>query len=68
MGDAKDPVTGLSLANDPGQAPPSQEKSLNQAAGFHDAQAINLDNEVRPSIVPPGQGTSKKIDAEGKSN
>lgn len=67
MGDAKSPVTGLSVANDPGQAPPSKEESLSQAASFHDAQATNPSQEVRSNIVPPEQVQPKEIDAAGKS-
>lgn len=67
MGDAKDPVTGQSVANDPGQSPPSQEESLNQAASFHDAQAVNPSKEIRSSIVPPDQGSKNEVDAASKS-
>ena len=66
MGDAKDPVTGQSVANDPGQSPPTQVESLSQAASFHDAQAMNPSQEIRSSIVPPDQG-SKKVDAASQS-
>jgi len=51
MDAAKSPVTGQSLANDPGEAPPSTEESLKQAAAFHDAHAMNPQKEVRPNIV-----------------
>lgn len=67
MGDAKSPVTGQSVANDPGQSPPSQEDSLQQGAAFHDAQAVNPSQEIRSSIVPPGQGEKKEVDAASKS-
>lgn len=66
MGDAKDPVTGQSVANDPGQSPPTQIESLSQASSFHDAQAMNPSQEIRSSIVPPDQG-SKKVDAASQS-
>ncbi len=65
MGDAKDPVTGQSVANDPGQSPPSLEESLHQAGGFHDAHAINSAKEERPNIVPPG--VLKSMDTKSKS-
>ncbi len=65
MGDAKDPVTGQSVANDPGQSPPSQVESLIQAGGFHDAQAINPAKETRTNIVPPG--ASKSMDTKSES-
>ncbi len=58
MGDAKSPVTGQSVANDPGQTQPSRDESLQQASGFHDAHAINPGKEERPNIVPPGGSKS----------
>lgn len=66
MGDAKDPVTGQSVANDPGQSPPSQGESLQQAGAFHDAHAINPGKEERANIVPPGAPQS--MDTKSKSN
>ena len=65
MGEAKDPVTGQPVANDPGQSPPSQEESLHQAAGFHDAHAMNPGKEERPNIVPPG--ALKSMDTKSES-
>jgi hypothetical protein len=65
MGAAKDPVTGQSVANDPGQSPPSQEESLRQAGGFHDAHAMNPGKEERANIVPPG--ATKSMDAQDTS-
>lgn len=65
MGDAKSPVTGQSVANDPGQSPPSREESLHQASGFHDSHAMNPGKEDRPNIVPPG--TSKSMDTKSES-
>lgn len=49
MGEAKDPVTGQSVANDPGKSPPSQEESLRQAGEFHDGAG----EEKRANIVYP---------------
>jgi hypothetical protein len=66
MGDAKDPVTGQSVANDPGQSPPSQVDSLQQAGAFHDAHAINPGKEERANIVQPG--ASQSMDTKSKSN
>lgn len=66
MGEAKDPVTGQSVANDPGQSPPSQEESLRQAGEFHDAQAINPGKEKRSNIVYP-EGVKSSMDAQGAS-
>lgn len=65
MGAAKDPVTGQSVANDPGQSPPTQEESLQQAGAFHDAHAINPGKEERANIVPPG--ASKSMDTKSES-
>ena len=66
MGDAKDPVSGQSVANDPGQSPPSVEESLQQAGAFHDSHAMNPAKEERPNIVPPGG--SKSLDTKSESN
>ena len=51
MGEFKDPVLGMPTANDPGQRAPSHEEALKQAAGFHDAQAVNTAKEIRPNIL-----------------
>ena len=48
---AKSPVTGQSLANDPGQSSPSVEEAKAQASEFHDSQVIDPDKEVRPNVV-----------------
>ncbi len=54
MGAAKDPVTGQSVANDPGKSPPSQAESLRQAGEFHDgAGKENRANIVYPDAVQP---------------
>jgi hypothetical protein len=66
MGDAKSPVTGQSVANDPGQSPPSRDESLQQASGFHDSHAMNPGKEERPNIVPPG--ASKSMDTKSGSS
>lgn len=58
MGDAKSPVTGQSVANDPGQSQHSVTESLQQASGFHDSHAMNPGKEERPNIVPPGGSKS----------
>ena len=65
MGDAKDPVTGQSVANDPGQSPPSLKDSLQQAGEFHDSHSQNPGREERANIVPPGE--SKAMDTKSKS-
>ncbi|HBP90117.1 MAG TPA: hypothetical protein PKK23_11980 [Nitrospirales bacterium] len=51
MGNFKDPVLGVSTANDPGETQPSPQEALKQAAAFHDAHAINPMNEIRPNVV-----------------
>ncbi len=40
MHDAKDPVTGQSVANDAGQAPLSFKKSVEEAAAYHDRETV----------------------------
>lgn len=40
MGKAVDPVTGQSLANDPGQSNATGEKALTEAAAFDDAHVM----------------------------
>lgn len=67
MDDAKDPVVGQSLANDPGQSQPSRMESLEGAGQFHDAHSINTGQEVRPNIVPPDVKASKPMDTKSKS-
>ncbi len=66
MGDAKDPVIGQSVANDPGQSQPSHEESLQGAGQFHDTHFPG--KVVRPSIVPPDAKASKTLDTKSKSN
>ncbi|HNP61860.1 MAG TPA: hypothetical protein PKM72_13525 [Nitrospirales bacterium] len=58
MGNFKDPVLGIPTANDPGETPPSPQEGLKQAAAFHDAQAINPMNEIRPNVVHEEQKTA----------
>lgn len=65
MGDSKSPVTGQSLANDPGQSPPSQKESLLQASGFHDSDAMNLGKEMPKKMEMPG--ASKSIETKSES-
>ena len=65
MGATKDPVLGVPTANDPGRAAPPAELALEQAAMFHDAQAINPSKEYRPNVVyeeeKQGSGASTNI-------
>jgi hypothetical protein len=67
MGAAKDPVTGQSVANDPGQPVPTREEALRQAASFHDAHSTTPSKEIRGSIVPPQQEGSQDINAADKT-
>ena len=67
MGDAKDPVTGQSVANDPGQSQPTHMEALQGAGQFHDAHSINTGKEMRPNIVPPDAEASKSMDTKSKS-
>ena len=68
MGDAKDPVTGQSVANDPGQSQPSYRESLQGAGQFHDSHSINTGKERRPNIVPPDVEVSNSLDTKSKSD
>lgn len=67
MGDAKDPVVGMSLANDPGQSPPSHEESLQGAGQFHDSHSVNTGKEMRPNIVAPGDMKPKSMESQSES-
>jgi len=68
MSDAKDPVTGLSVANDPGQRAPTREESLHGAGQFHDSHSVNLGRENRPNIVPPNAGAAKSLESQSLSD
>ena len=67
MGDAKDPVTGQSVANDPGQSQPSHMESLEGAGQFHDSHSINSGREKRPNIIPPNVKGSTAMESQSKS-
>jgi hypothetical protein len=67
MGDAKDPVTGMSVANDPGRSAPSHKESLEGAGQFHDSHAVNSGKENRPSIVAPGDMKSKSMESQSET-
>ncbi len=67
MGDAKDPVTGMSVANDPGQNPPSYEESLQGAGQFHDSHSVNSSKEMRPNIVAPGDIKTQSMESQSTS-
>lgn len=59
MGAAKDPVVGMALANDPGQAPLSREQGLREAAAYHDKDAAQ-DVTTYPSLEFQGAGLLPK--------
>ncbi|RMH34706.1 MAG: hypothetical protein D6690_10140 [Nitrospirae bacterium] len=60
MHDARYPVTGLPLANDPGQAPLSVEQAIEQAARYHDEQVIQKTSQANPSLDYRGAGVLPK--------
>lgn len=62
-GKDKDPVTGQSLSNDPGQKNASGEKALQQAAAAEDGhirQNLRNPNDER-LLEKPGAGVSRKF-------
>jgi hypothetical protein len=63
MSKAVDPVTGQSLANDPGETNVFGEKAMSSAAVFDDAHATqNLTNpEDRRILEKPGAGLLPKV-------
>jgi hypothetical protein len=58
MGKATDPVTGQSLANDPGQGNATGEKALMEAAAFEDTHVMQSlsaspnEQEIRDKVSP----------------
>ena len=64
MGKAVDPVKGQSLANDPGQANATGEKSLIEAAAFDDThvkQNLSVDQNNQRLLEKPGAGLLPKV-------
>lgn len=64
MGKAVDPVTGQSLANDPGQANARNEESLTKAAIFDDArskQNLLFNQNDERLLEKPGAGLLPKV-------
>ena len=51
MGATEDPVMGVPTANDPGRSAPPAAVAIEQAAKFHDAQAVNPMKEYRPNVI-----------------
>ena len=64
MGKAVDPVSGQSLANDPGQTNATGEKSLAQAAAFDDVhvkQSLSINQNDQRLLEKPGAGLLPKV-------
>jgi hypothetical protein len=51
MDEAKSPVTGQPLANDPGRTVPTVEEARVQAAEFDNSQVLHPQKEKRPNII-----------------
>lgn len=70
MGKATDPVTGQSLANDPGQGNATGDKALIEAAAFDDTHVMQslsanpneqeIRSKVNPTAFPKKEHTEKK--------
>lgn len=60
MHDARDPVTGLPLANDPGRVPFSVDQAMEKAASYHDEQVIQQPSEATQSLDYQGAGVLPK--------
>ncbi len=64
MGKAVDPVTGQSLANDPGQTNATGESALANAAKFDDAhvkQTLSINEHDQRLLEKPGAGLLPKV-------
>ena len=69
MGKATDPVTGQSLANDPGQGNATGDTALMEAAAFKDRHVMQslsanpneeeIRNKVKPTASPKKEHTEK---------
>lgn len=65
MGKAVDPVTGQSLANDPGQSNAVGEKALHEAARFDDertVQELSVNRNDQRLLEKPGAGVLPKVE------
>jgi hypothetical protein len=65
MGKAVDPVTGQSLANDPGQANARNQEALTNAATFDDArskQNLLFNQNDERFLEKPGAGLLPKVE------
>lgn len=64
MGKAVDPVSGQSLANDPGQTNATGENSLAQASAFDDVhvqQNLSINQYDQRLLEKPGAGVLPKV-------
>lgn len=64
MGKAVDPVSGQTLANDPGQTNATGEKSLSQAAVFDDVhvqQKLSINQNDQRLLEKPGAGLLPRV-------
>lgn len=65
MGKAVDPVTGMPLANDPGQSNAVGEKALNKSATYDDAhvrQELQINRNDGRLLEKPGAGVLPKVE------
>jgi len=68
MGKATDPVTGQSLANDPGQGNATGDKALMEAAAFEDKHVMQSlsanpnEQEIRSDVNPTNSPKKEQIE------
>ena len=64
MGKAVDPVTGMPLANDPGQTNATGDRALQESAAVDDAhsmQKLSINEHDRRLLEKPGAGLLPKV-------
>jgi hypothetical protein len=64
MGKAIDPISGQSLANDPGQANAGGDSALTKAAAFDDnhvSQKLSINDHDQRVLEKPGAGILPKV-------
>lgn len=64
MGKAVDPITGMPLANDPGQSNATGDKALQQASAFDDThvkQDLSINENDQRIMEKPGAGILPKV-------
>ncbi len=65
MGKAVDPVTGMSLANDPGEKNATGDKALREAAladSAHVTQQLSINENDQRLLEKPGAGQLPKVE------